>query len=247
MLGEELMRYTLKDWCNEYEGIENEVDRWLWDWVTKGCGILKARWHKRFTRFMDVDVTRINDVDMELDPNTGQKMPVTRIREIEKEVTRTEEVFNGPMLERVPVRRLRHRRRRGRPRKSRLRDAAVLANCIRSLLYVDQKIYRSDVVEDVIKSGKSYPLGYDQTSDIKQRQTENSGMSSLNKEHAFDRYRIIEAYCKVDVDGSGIASDIIVWVHYETKKILRATYLRRVMPTGQSPFFKIDFPLTPRC
>jgi hypothetical protein len=243
LLGEELMRYTLKDWCNEYEGIENEVDRWLWDWITKGCGILKARWHKRFTRFMDVDVTRINDVDMELDPNTGQKMPVTRIREIEKEVTRTEEVFNGPMLERVPVEDFVIVGGEGDPEKADyvMQQFWLTASDLYS--YVDQKIYRSDVVDDVIKSGKSYPLGYDQTSDIKQRQTENSGMSSLNKEHALDRYRILEAYCKVDVDGSGIASDIIVWVHYETKKILRATYLRRVMPTGQSPFFKIDFHL----
>jgi hypothetical protein len=241
MLNEELMRYTLNDWCNEYEGVGDPVDRWLWDWVTKGCGILKARWHKKFTRYMDVDIDRIEDVDMETDPQTGQKVPITRMREIEKEVTRTEEVFNGPMLERVPIEDFIIVGGEGDPQKA---DYVMEQYWLTSSdLYsmADQKKFREDVVEDVIKAGKSYPMGHDQTSDIKQRQIESSGMASINKEHALDRYRIIEAYLKIDVDGSGIASDIIVWVHYETKKILRATYLRRVMPTGQIPFFKTDF------
>jgi hypothetical protein len=243
MLCEELMRYTLNDWCNENEGIANEVDRWLWDWVGKGCGILKARWHKRFTRFMDVDVKRVDDVEMQIDEDTGEKIPVKVVREIEKEVVRTEEVFNGPMLERVPVEDFIIVGGEGDPEKADyvMQQFWLTASDLYS--FADQKIYRADVVDDVIKSGKSYPLGHDQTADIKQRQVENAGFAQLNKEHALDRYRIIEAYCKVDVDGSGIASDIIVWVHYETQKILRATYLRRVMPTGQNPFFKIDFHL----
>lgn len=241
LLAEELMRYTLNDWCNEYEGIGDPVDRWLWDWVTKGCGILKARWHKRFTRYMDVDARSVEDVDMETDPATGQVIPVTRMREIETEVIRTEEVFNGPMLERVPVEDFVIVGGEGDPQKADyvMEQYWLTSSDLYSL--ADQKKFRAEVIDDVIKAGKSYPLGHDQTSDIKQRQIEDSGLASINREHALDRYRILEAYLKVDVDGSGIASDIIVWVHYETKKILRATYLRRVMPTGQIPFFKTDF------
>lgn len=243
MLVEQLMRYTLKDWANNHDGVEHEVDRWLWDWITKGCGILKSRWHKRFTRFMDVEVQRIDDVEMETDPATGQKIPVKRVREIEKEVTRTEEVFNGPMLERVPVEDFLIVGGEGDPEKADYTMQQMWFTASELWSLVDQKVFREEEVDLAIKAGKSYPLGTDQTSDIKQRQVENAGFAALNKEHQLDRYRVIEAYCKIDVDGSGIASDIIVWVHYETRKILRATYLRRVMPTGQNPFFKIDFHL----
>jgi hypothetical protein len=240
MLTEELMRYTLKDWCNDHEGVEDDVDRWLWDWVTKGCGILRARWEKRFTRFMDVDVQRIDDVEMEID-DQGNKYPVTKVREIEKEVVRTEEVFNGPTLRRVSIEDFVIVGGQGDPERADYVMEQMWLTASELYSFADQKVFRSEVVDSVIESGRSYPLGADQTADIKQRQIEHAGFASLNKEHALDRYRVIEAYLKVDVDGSGIASDIVVWVHFESKKILRATYLRRVMPTGQNPFFKIDF------
>ncbi len=240
-LVEELLRYTLKDWCNEHDGVDDTVDRWLWDWITKGCGVLKARWHKRFTRFADVDVQMVEDVDMETDPATGQRYPVAKMREIEKEVIRTEEVFNGPMLERVPVEDFIIVGGEGDPQKADYVMHQIWLTASELYSAADQKIFRPDVVDAIIASGKSYLMGQDQTAMIKERQVEQSGMSSLNKEHATDRYRLIEAYIKVDVDGSGIATDVIVWVHGESKKIVRATYLRRVMPTGQIPFFKADF------
>ncbi len=240
-LVEELVRYTLKDWCNEHDGVDDVVDRWIWDWITKGCGILKSRWHKKFTRFADVETTRIDDVDMEVDAATGQTYPVPKVREIEKEVIRTEEVFNGPMLERVPVEDFIIVGGEGDPQKADYVMHQIWLTSSELYSAADQKIFRSEVVDEIIRGGKSYQLGTDQTAMIKERQIEQAGMSSLNKEHATDRYRLIEAYLKVDVDRSGIATDVIAWVHAESKKIVRATYLRRVMPTGQLPFFKADF------
>lgn len=243
MLVEELMRYTLKDWCNENQGVEEQLDRWVWNWVTAGVGILKARWNKKFTRFKDVDVEEVQELVIEVDPMTGEGIPTTRMAQVEREVTRTEEVFNGPMLERIPFEDVVIVGGEGDPQKA---DAVMhqswyTASELWSL--VDQKVFREDAVKKIIKSGKDYILGNDQTSAIKMRQVEQGGMSNVDKDYALDRYKIIEAYVKIDVDGSGIASDLIVWVHEATNEIVRATYLRRVMPTGLVPFFKIDFHL----
>lgn len=241
MLIEDLMRYTLRDWCNEYDGVEEEIDKWLWDWITKGNGFLKARWAKKFTRYQDVDVEHVQDVKLEMDPQTGNSVPTPYLKEVEKEVARTEEVYNGPMLERKFVEDIIVIGGEGDPQKA---DAVLeqqLYTASELWSNVDQKLFRGDVVEEAIKAGRDRVIGIDQTSIIKQEQITNTGRSLLDREFEDDRYRVIEAHIKVDVDGSGISSDVIVWVHYNTKKILRATYLRRVMPTGKRPYFNIHF------
>lgn len=240
ILVEELVRYTLRDWCNEYEGIEDQVDRWLDDWVKRGLGYLKGRWHKKFTRFKDVETEMVEDADLEMDPATGDSRPVPVMREIEREVTKTEMVFNGPMLERVPVEDVIVIGGEGDPQKADfvLHQSWLTASELWSLS--DQKIFRSGPVKEVIESGKDSRT-MSEAGAYKQRQVKQAGESDVDKEHEIDRYRIIEAYLKVDVDGSGIASDIVVWVHANSKAILRATYLRRIMPTGMIPFFRIDF------
>ena len=243
MLIEELMRYTLRDWCNKHDGVEEQVDRWLWDWVVRGVGLLKCRWHKEFTRFKDVETEQIEDVTLDMDPATGESIPVPVMREVEREVVKTEEVFNGPMLERVPIEDLVIVGGEGDPQKAdaTIQQAWFTASELWSLS--DQKIFRSKVVTDVIESGKDYKSGSATTEAIKQRQIEQAGMANLDKEHETDRYKVLEAYIKYDTDGSGITSDLVVWVHERSRKILRATYLRRVMPTGMVPFFKADFHL----
>lgn len=241
MIIEDLMRYTLRDWCNEYDGVEEELDKWLWDWITKGNGFLKARWSKKFTRFQDVEVEHIQDVELKMDPQTGASVPVPVVREVEREVARTEETYNGPMLERKFVEDIIVIGGEGDPQKA---DAVLeqqMYTASELWSNADQKLFRNDIVEDVIQGGRDRMLGNDQTSTIKQAEITMAGRSLLDREFEDDRYRVIEAHIKVDVDGSGITSDVIVWVHHISKKILRATYLRRVMPTGKRPYFNIYF------
>lgn len=240
---EELMRYTLRDWANEYEGIEDTVDRWLDDWIKRGTGILKGRWYKKFTRFKDVEVEQVQDVTIDIDPVTGQRVPRTVIREIEREVEKTEKIFDGPMLERVPVEDVIIVGAEGDPQKADyvFQQMWMTADELWSL--VDQKIFREDAVRKAIEAGKDRRVGVDSTGLIKQRQIEQSGMSMVDKTHETERYRVCECYMKVDLDGSGIATDVVAWVHMTTREILRATYLRRISPTGIVPFFKIDFHL----
>lgn len=241
MLVEDLMRYTLRDWCNEFDGVEEELDKWIWDWVTKGNGYLKAHWKKKFTRYQDVETTQVEEVELQMDPNTGASVPTSVMKDVEREVVRTEEIYNGPMLQRTFVEDIIVIGGDGDPQKAYavLEQTWLTASELWS--NADQKIFRSKAVEKVIQGGRDLIVGQDQSGNIKQVEILQSGRSRLQREIETDRYRIIEAYMKLDVDGSGIATDVIVWVHAKSREILRATYLRRVMPSGKRPYFNIAF------
>lgn len=236
---ESLMRYAIRDWANNYEGIEDEIDAWIYDWVSKGPGYLKTRWHKDFAKFVDVEEEQIEDFEETIDPETGEviEVPVTRV--VEREVARVIEKFSGPMFERVPVEDIVCV---GDPHPQRsdavIQQSWYTASELWSL--VDQKIFRKKAVEKVIRSGETMKTA-DSTGAMKQWEHEISASGSVDKEHDLDRYKVYEAYIKVDVDGSGINSDIIVWVDHQSKEILRATYLQRVMRTGLIPFHYIEF------
>lgn len=236
---EKFMSYTLKDWANEYEGVEAEVDDWLWDWILRGNGILKARWNRQFTRFVDIAEELIPRVELQLqDDGALGQVPVVDVEE--KLVVKTEKVYEGPDLRRKPIENVLIVGGKGNPQRA---DAVLeidfpTASDLYSL--AEQKIFRKSSVEKVIKSGNSSETG-DQIDGIKQRQQETAGENQLDNSYDLDRYAVIEAYLKVDVDGSGINSDVIVWVHKDTTEILRAVYLRTTTPTGLRPYFKIGF------
>lgn len=241
MLVGDLLRYTLKDWINENQGVDEVLDRWVWDWCAKGNGILKARWNKRFSRFMDVETTWIEDIEMELDPVSGESIPVPTMKAVEKEVNRTVTRFNGPMLETRNIEDVVIIGGEGDPQKA---DAVIERGSYTASelwSFIDQKLFREESTRKAMESGRSSNPGSDSTSHIKQIATHQAGEGSVQKVNETERYNILEAYLKIDVDGSGIASDVIAWVHEETKEILRATYLQRVMPEGLVPYFKIGF------
>lgn len=234
MLVEEIMRYAIRDWANYHKGIEDEIDSWVWDWVAKGDAYLKTRWHKHFVKYKDVDEQQVLDVEID---EQGNEIPV--VKAVEVEVDRVIEKFNGPMIERIPI-----------------EDIVCVGNpdpqeadyVIQACWYtaselwmlVDQKIFRRDAVEKVIRAGEVKKVA-DQTGGLKIQEHEVSASGNVDKEHDKERYKIYEAHLRVDVDGSGIDSDVIVWVDHQTKEILRATYLHRVMKTGLRPFHRIEF------
>lgn len=238
---EELMRYTLRDWCNEYDGVEEELDKWLWDWITKGDGVLKGRWSKKFTRFEDIETEQTESIEMQMDSASGQSVPRSVLSEIEKPVVKTIEAFNGPMLEKTNAEDILVVGGEGDPQKADEVIEQTWLTASELWSFVDQGVFRRDVVEEAVKGGKDILIGNDQSSNIKQQKMEMGGRSLLNREIELDRYRVFEAYMRVDVDGSGISSDVVVWVHSRTMKILRATYLRRIMPSGRRPYFRIPF------
>jgi len=237
----EVLKYALKDWANGFGGIEDVLDDWLWQWVTTGVGIKKWRWDVKFERFMDVRlVPELQAPRFEVDPETGIETVIPNMQIVEKEQTVTEKVFEGPWCETISAEDLLIIGGGGDPDRA---DAVMHSQWLTASelwTLVDRKIFDEDAVRTVIESGPDSQLTGD-SSGIKGERASRAGMGEVDHEADLDRYQIIECYIALDVDGSGINSEVVVWFHRQTNKLLRATYLRRINKAGDRPFVKIDF------
>lgn len=238
---QDTMKYSLFTWANGYNGIKPILDAWLWKWITAGSGILKQRWDRKFERYMDI-VERpvvVGQVDS-IDPQTGQAItiPQTEIQEVEEEVV--EKIFDGPCVEEVAEEDIVLIGGKGDPQEADdvIQQMQLTASDLWSM--ADQGIFRKDIVEEIIKGGGSTLSGRPEN-EIKVQRAEIAGESTIDKNFDLERYTILERYGKIDVDGSGINTEVILWVHLETQLILRATYLRRVTKSGLRPYSKIEF------
>lgn len=240
-LVQELMRYALNSWCNNYRGIEEVIDAWLWSWVTRGCGILKARWDRQFSQYMDIqEGTEASEEVNVLHPITGQPTPISVLRKVEKEVKVVREVFNGPVFQYVPAEDVLIVNGEGDPQTADdvIHNDYLTASDLWTL--ADQKIFDVDAVKEVIEMGDNLKAN-EQANIIKSVAAEDAGVGSVDMTYDLKRYQVLERYGKIDVFGNGITSDIILWVHKPSQKILGADYHRRRSPEGLRPFFKIDF------
>lgn len=237
---QEAMEYALKDWANYYEGATDAIDTWLWSWITTGSGIMKWRWDVCFTRYPDVIMVQEPRPPRVEVAEDGSEVLVPQFESVEKEIDVQKKVFEGPVFEPVFNEDLLILGGSGNPQKA---DAVIHRNFLTASdlwTFVDRKVFNKDAVEKVIKSGRD-PVDGALNGSIKYQRAFYAGKGTLNTETELDRYEILEAYLKMDVDGSGINSDIIVWVHNRTGEILKATYLYRVSKAGERPFAKIDF------
>lgn len=238
---QDLMRYTVMQWANRYKGVANVVDRWLWNWIMGGTGVLKTRWLTEYSRFTDVEKQQIEiRRDVVTNPQTGEKTMKPVYKQVEKEVERTIKCYDCPIIENVSIEDLLLVGGHGDPQAAEavIQQSWFTASQLWTL--VDQKVFDADAVEKVIHAGRNLKSS-DPASMIKIERSNIAGEAQLDKPYEEDKYQILEAYIKVDVDGSGITSDVVVWVHRITREILRATYLYRIMPYGRRPFYKIDF------
>ncbi len=237
----DIMRYALKSYVNEHQGIEEQLDAWVWNWVTAGVGIMKARWETKYSRFIDVveEPVVVETLNL-LNPETGVMEPQSReeIQEVEKEVTL--KCFDGPMLEYRDYEDVVIVGGGGDPQRA---DEVIDQDWLTEgqlWTLADRKIFNYDAVEEALKSGPQRK-GSESVNQIKEERARASGVDQTDSTNNLDRYQILERYARIDVDGSGIPSDVVLWVHKETSKILRATYLYRVSKTGKRPYFKIGF------
>jgi hypothetical protein len=239
---QELMSYTLAQWTNRYEGIDDFIDRWLWNWVTTGVGIAKLCWETDYTRFVDVQKTKKEQgvTILGKDPKTGKNIVQPNFVDAEEEVEVTKKTFDGPTLKTLNVEDLLIVGGNGDPQRAEyvIEQSYVTAGYLWEM--ADRKIFDSDAVDTIIKKGPDrISAGFG--NQIKFERAQGGGESQLDKTFESEKYHILEAYVKIDVDGSGILADIIVWVAPTTREVLAATYLNRRMPQGRRPYYKIDF------
>ncbi len=233
---QDVMTYTVKDWTNEGDGVEAEADAWLWDVCGKGSGILKARWDRQYERFVDVVVEEELRPMKTINPLTGEIIETSRKVPVEKEKIRQVLCVNCPKVQRKDLEAVVMIGGKGDPQKA---DAVIekyQVTASKAWTLVDQKLFVEDAVEEMIDGGKDYEHEI-----LKAEQDAQTGIEDQNDDSKHDRYTVLEAYLNVDVDGSGIHSKVVVWVHPRSRRILRATYLRRLSPQGVVPFFKADF------
>jgi hypothetical protein len=238
-LVQDTMRYALGSWMNEGDGAEAVLDQWVWDWVTTGIGIVKQRWEVKYQRFVGVEKYAKPGVPRVVQNEDGSERLEPTYEVAEREKTITKKCFEGPWSENkhledvVCIGHL-------DPQKA----DHVLERCYLTAsemwTLVDRKIFREEQVKQVITSGPNSQSG-GVGAEIKQQRASNAGQGAVDTEADLDRYEVIEAYLRLDVDGSGINSDIVAWVHLNTGAILRASYLYRINSRGKRPFFQTIF------
>jgi hypothetical protein len=237
---EDLMRYTLYNWANCYEGAEEAVETWITAWANTGTGILKTKWVNQYTSFIDaVDVPEAGVPQFTVDEN-GREIAIPTIKTVEKEERKTITKFAGPMLEPVRMEDFIMVNGQGDPNKAEIVIHRYFVTASDLWTNVDKKIFDEEAVEAVIRGGRSYRSGALNNS-IKTQKAEIAGVASVDSTVENDKYEILEAYVKADVDDSGITSDIVMWVSGATSELLRATYLYRLNPTGENPFTVAHF------
>lgn len=235
----DVMRYYLLDGANYDKGLEPEVDMWVWRWITTGSGMLKLGWEQKYSRYVDV-VTVPQPGKPTLKVVNGKETLIPTTEQVEKEVSVTKKVFDGPVVRGVKVEDLLIIGGGGDPDRAEAVIEQDWLTASEMWTFADRKIFRADKVEKVIESGPNR-ISPTLSGDMKTQAAQNAGQGSLDFMTDLDRYHVLEGYLQLDVDGSGIITDVVVWVHYQTREILRATYLRRISPKGERPYAKADF------
>lgn len=235
----ELMKYTVKDWANEREGIESAVDSWIMEWCAYGEGTLKARWDAKYERFTDViTVPRIGSKTIVDESGNERQVPVMEEEEREEEIIHN--CFSGPYTDFVPEEDLNIIGGDGDPQKADIVGHSEWLTASQLWTLADRKIFDEAAVKRIIKSGEDHK-GNSLEGAFKQQQVQNSGNNGPDSTIDHDRYRIVETYCSYDVHGSGINSEVVAWVHLDSGEVVRATFLRRLNKTGKRPFFRAEF------
>ncbi len=239
-----LMAWTLKEWCNYNEGIEQVADRWLWNWCAYGNAALKVRWDCKYSRYMDVVDTYQrgpSTYEIVIDPTSGtiQEVEKPAIVRSQREVPVTEKIFEGPIIEFV-----------GKEDLAIIggKDVQTCDAIIHRAWFTSDKlqsealrrVFDQKKVDAMIEAGPHSEAGK-LAMDKQQDREIHSGIETLDINEDKDRYEILEAYLEVDVNGDGIDEQIIVWVDCQSKSVLRATYTQRVLRGGKRPFANVEF------
>lgn len=235
----ETMTYAVKDWANEYEGIETALDSWVWEWCAYGLGVLKTRWECKYEKF--VDVVKVEELDTEFTVDQAGNevaVPVVRSKEVEQE--RVLKVFEGPCSEFVPEEDLTIIGPNNDAQTADLVAHSQWLTASELWTLVDRGVFDEDAVKKIIKGGDNSKAD-DLAGSIKLQKDQLSGQNQTDTTTDKDRYQILEVYTSVDVDGDGVDSELVLWVHPDLRVMTRATYLRRVNKAGKRPFFPAEF------
>lgn len=238
---EDLIRFSLTSWANRGQGIETAIDTWIWNWCTTGTGIIKNRWLVEYERYISTE-TKYKQAHprMETLPD-GSILEIPSWTTEEIEVEKVERTQYCPQFDIINNEDIVIIRGEGDPDAADLVIHRSYVQASDLWMGVDRGIYKEEVVADIIQGGKSNPMApQDQGSQIKLLRKTIAGHTDFGSSGQ-DVYEVLEACLKYDVDGNGINTEIVVLVERRTKKILKATYLRRIAKNGKRPYAVAHF------
>jgi len=174
-----LMGYTLKEWANYNQGVEEALDSFVWDWVSAGDSVLKVRWHTEYDTYMDVasfveptdDLTEVDD--------QGNVISVPDFKLQEEEVRRLVTRFDGPVFEHKPLEDVAVVGGKGDPQRADyvLDNYMLTASELRTL--AAQNLFDAKETEETIKSGPDAQTGQTHT-EIKEQRRSNASEGSIS-------------------------------------------------------------------
>ena len=228
-----LMQWEIERHGNRNQGIQGEVDRWLWDVITLGRGVLKGHWDEEREKYVDVEPVMVPQMQPD---GTTLLVPGEEVEEIVKE----EVIFAGSRFKAIdPL------------------DFYMPAGCsIDDAHSVIERIYLSN---DDLKRYREKKQFYKDAID-KALETDGSKdrFGSMERASAQDRdsmegvdmamaktnpkmHHVLEWYGRADVNGDGFSERIVAWVHEGTKELLGWNYLNRVSKASRPPYHVVDF------
>lgn len=251
------MNWTLNKWVNRGEGARDVFDAWLNDIVFEGSGVIKLFWERWVHTYKDVvEETEIED-ELVFDPATitSQLTQTVRRKQVDKEQTDDKE---GPRIGRVLLEDFRM--------PPGFDDPQTAPWVCHDIHMTDEQLkerardgkFDSDIVEEVISRKTSRftsQNGGDQSTfqqiqaNLEGVQTSGSNEDSVrydNQNHLirewYGKIYVKRKVTKDDVEDIEVfPREVVVWMHDAGQKILGWTYLHRISPSGQRPFFKADY------
>lgn len=232
---EVLMQWEIDRHCNRNEGIQTEVDKWIWDITTMGRGVMKGGWDEEHEKYIDVECKLVQvqnpDGSTSLVPDPNQEMI-----EIEKE----EEIYSGSKFKAIDPLDF------YMPAGFNVTESPKLAE--RIYLTEDdlkrmkeKKQFFADSIDDVLKTqGNKYRFGQHERSSAQIRD-ENEGVKYAEADINQPMYHVIEWYGRRDVNGDGYSEKVVAWVEEGSKRLLGWNFLNRVSKAGRPPYHVVDF------
>lgn len=230
---EVLMQWEIERHANRNQGIQGEVDRWLWDCVTTGRGVLKGVWDEEREKYVDVEPK----MEEQLQPDGSVIMvPGNEVVEVIKEevisaATRFKAI--DPLNFYMPA-------------GCTIDDAHELIERIylseddlRRLK--ENKRFYADVIDRVLEmEGLKQRFGQMERGEALNR----DGLEGVDYTDAMTNqklHHVLEWYGRADVNNDGFSERIVAWVHEGTKELLGWNYLNRISKSSRPPYHVVDF------
>ena len=243
---DKIMHWALVNYINKNKGIKSTIDSWISTIIDAGHGILKLRWDNIIRKVLKVVMK--NPEELDLTEEEASQLLEGEVESIAKEEESIETIFEGPMLEVV------------RPYEILFPDTFTdptdldEPHIVVHMLHMSEHdlniraksgLFDKKAVNEVIGGSTDNYLWFESlATGIRQREDRYAGVKTVGAHSKEDVYTVYETYMRYDIDGDGLAEEIIVWYAPHQKQILRWTYLDRVTQMGTRPFVKCD--LIPR-